>query len=101
MNASEIPTPQLDKRERGDKDTAVVLSKIIDERHSGTYNRYQFKFIMVANALLNGKPFAEILRDKKGIPVELVHLPNSVVVLKINQETGYRLLYFFNDGKKQ
>ena len=101
MIASDIATLQLEKRVRGVKDPTDRLSKIINERPNGTYNGYQFKFIMVANALLNGESFAEILRDQKGMPVELVHLPNSVVVLKINQSTGYRLLYFVNDGKKQ
>lgn len=101
MIASDIATLQLEKRVRGVKEPTDSLSKIINERPNGTYNGYQFKFIMVANALLNGESFAEIVRDKKGFVVELIHRANSIVVHKIDKSTNYRLIYFINDGKKQ
>src|SRR5690625_407566 len=101
MIASDIATLQLEKRVRGVKEPLDSLAKIINERPNETYNGYQFKFIMVANALLNGESFSEIIRDKKGKPVQLVHLPNSVTTHKIDQSTKYKLEYAVNDGTKE
>lgn len=97
MIASDIATLQLEKRVRGAKEKNDGLSRIINVKPNSTYNGYQFKFILVANGLLNGESFAEVVRGRKGGVQELIHWPNSLVVVKTDQSTGYRLEYHVRD----
>ncbi|MFS0510533.1 phage portal protein, partial [Bacillus altitudinis] len=65
------------------------------------YSGYSFKYILVANALLNGQSFAYIKRDKDGTPWELIHMLNSEVSvdqIKGRNDIVYR--YYPSDGKE-
>src|SRR5699024_9012786 len=77
MISSDIATMQLEKRIRGTRERHDPISNMFNIRPNSIYNGYQFKFIMVANALLNGEAFAQILRDDRGHPLELVVSPNA------------------------
>ena len=66
------------------------------------YSGYFFKFILVANALLNYQSYAEIIRDKEGTPLELIHMLNSEVYaeqLPNRNEILYR--YYPSGGKER
>jgi phage portal protein BeeE len=57
------------------------------------------KFIITANALLNGESFCEIVRGKGNSVIALYHLRNSQVVIKQDAETKYKLVYDVSDDK--
>ena len=94
MISSDIATLQLEKRIRGTRERHDPISNMFNIRPNSIYNGYQFKFIMVANALLNGEAFAQIIRDDRGNPIELVFRPNDSVIVKMDKDTGYRLEYW-------
>ncbi len=66
---------------------------------NGKYSGGTLKFIITANALLNGESFCEVIRDKKGKIIAFYHLRNSQVVIKQDAETNYRLVYDVSDDK--
>lgn len=101
MISSDIATLQLEKRIRGTRERHDPISNMFNIRPNSIYNGYQFKFIMVANALLNGEAFAQIIREDRGNPIELVFRPNDSVIVKMDKDTGYRLEYWIKtDGFK-
>lgn len=101
MISSDIATLQLEKRIRGTREMNDYIANLFNVKPNSIYNGYQFKFILMANALLNGEAFAEIIRDRKGNPTELVFRPNNSIIIKMDQDTSYRLEYHMatSDGK--
>src|SRR5699024_8426584 len=75
-------------------------SKLINIKPNPYYSGYQFKFILVANSLLNGESFAEVVRDEKGNIVELYHVKNSEISYKQDEYTKYKLVYKIRNGSK-
>lgn len=94
MIASDISSLRLEKRIRGTRDNTDPIAELFNVKPNNLYNGYLFKFILVANALLNGEAFAQILRDKKGRPVELLFRPNNSVIVKMDKDTNYNLEYW-------
>lgn len=64
---------------------------------NGLYSGGTLKFIITANALLNGESFCEIIRDTHNKVIALYHLRNSQVVVKKDVETNYKLVYDVTD----
>ena len=93
MIASDIATLELEKFEDGIKNNDDEFLSIINVRPNDYYTGYMFKFVMVANALLNGQSFAEVVRSPGGKVVALYHLLNSSVVFKQDASTNYKLVY--------
>ena len=62
------------------------------------YSGGTLKFILTANALLNGESFCEVVR-RKGEIVAFYHLRNSQVTVKMDAETNYKLVYLVHDDK--
>ncbi|WP_264879277.1 phage portal protein, partial [Sporosarcina sp. NCCP-2378] len=58
---------------------------------------YQLKFILVANALLNGQSYAEIVRSPRGVPIAIYHLNNSKVKYRQDETTGFQLIYEYQE----
>src|SRR5699024_7533209 len=75
------------------------LATLFNVKPNQYYNAWQLKFIMVANALLSGESFVEIIRDKKGRPTELFHIKNSEISYKHDQSTQFKLVYDIATGK--
>src|SRR5699024_3164891 len=100
MISSDIASLPLEKHNHGVKEYHDKLSTLFNVRPNQYYNAYQLKFIIVANALLNGESFVEIVRDKNGVPTELFHVKNSDVSIKQDQTTRYKLVYEVANGKK-
>lgn len=94
MIASDIATLNLEKRIRGTRERHDPIAEMFNMKPNHLYNGYQFKFVLVANALLNGESFAQIIRDKKNRPIEAVFRPNNSVVVKMDQTTNYNLEYW-------
>jgi len=57
-----------------------------------------FKFVMVANALLNGQSFAEIVRSPGGKVSALYHIVNSSITFKQDASTNYKLVYTYKEA---
>lgn len=100
MIASDIASLPLHKHTHGIKEYHDSLATLFNVKPNSYYNAYQLKFIMVANALLNGESFVEVVRDKQGKPAELFHIKNSEISYRQDQSTGFKLVYEIQNGKK-
>ncbi|MBU7217613.1 phage portal protein [Staphylococcus gallinarum] len=71
-----------------EKDTMFdSVLKLFNESPDGELPGWHFKYIIIANMLLNGNAFVEIVRDKKtGLPNSLHFLHNSLVSLEEKDE---------------
>src|SRR5699024_11807166 len=76
------------------RDNNDPVAELFNVKPNNLYNGYLFKFILVANALLNGEAFAQIIRDRKGNQMELLFRPNNSVVVKMDKDTNYNLEYW-------
>ncbi|WP_368863380.1 phage portal protein [Staphylococcus hominis] len=56
--------------------------KLLNRRPNPYLDAWHFKYIIVANMLLNGNSYVEIVRDNKGQPIELYHMQNSAVSIE-------------------
>lgn len=101
MIASDIASLPLQKHVHGVLEHHDELATLFNVKPNQYYNAWQLKFIIVANALLNGESFVEIIRDDKGKPVELFHVKNSQISYKQDQSTRYKLVYDIQNGSKK
>lgn len=58
------------------------ILKLLNRRPNPYLDAWHFKYIIVANMLLNGNSYVEIVRDDKGQPIELYHMQNSAVSIE-------------------
>lgn len=69
-----------DKDSYLDDDKKIL--KLLNKRPNPYLDAWHFKYILVANMLLNGNSYVEIVRDNKGQPIELYHMQNSSVSIE-------------------
>lgn len=69
-----------DKDSYLDDDKKIL--KLLNKRPNPYLDAWHFKYIIVANMLLNGNSYVEIVRDDKGQPIELYHMKNSAVSIE-------------------
>lgn len=93
MISSDIASLRLEYLRDEIRENGNDLTYLINMKPNPYYTGYQFKFIMVANALLNGEAFAEIVRSESGKPLNLYHLSNSKVTYEQSADTNGKLLY--------
>lgn len=98
MIASDIASLPLQKHLHGVLEHHNELSKLFNSKPNDFYNAYQLKFIMVANALLSGESFIEIIRDKQGEPINLYHVKNSDITYKQDKTTQFKLAYDISES---
>ena len=63
-------------------ETNIVMNQILDLFNNNPHSDlpgWHFKFIIIANMLLNGQSFVEIVRDKNDFPVGFYFLHNDLV----------------------
>lgn len=70
----------IDKDSYLDDDKKIL--KLLNRRPNPYLDAWHFKYIIVANMLLNGNSYVEIVRDDKGQPIELYHMQNSTVSIE-------------------
>jgi len=75
------------------------IADMFNVKPNSLYSGGTLKFIITANALLNGESFCEIVRNKRGKVVAFYHLRNSQVVIKKDADTNYQLVYDATDDK--
>ncbi|WP_181963442.1 phage portal protein [Staphylococcus haemolyticus] len=69
-----------DKDSYLDDDKKIL--KLLNKRPNPYLDAWHFKYIIVANMLLNGNSYVEIVRDDKGQPIEFYHMQNSAVSIE-------------------
>lgn len=99
MIASDIASLPLQRLQHSMLEHHDELATLFNIKPNQYYNAYQLKFIMVANALLNGESFVEVVRDKTGTPIGLFHIRNSVISYKQDETTQFKLMYELQEGK--
>ncbi|HSH25394.1 MAG TPA: phage portal protein, partial [Massilibacterium sp.] len=100
MIASDIASLDLEKRKNGIKDNNDKVSHLFNKNPNEFYTGYQLKFILVANALLNGESFAEVVKDNGGNVQGIYHIPNRKMTHKQDETTNFRLLYGVHEGNR-
>lgn len=97
--SSDIASLPLQKHTHGLLEHHDELATLFNYKPNQYYNAYQLKFIMVANALLNGESFIEVIRDKNGVPKSLFHVKNSEITYRQDESTSFKLVYEINQSK--
>ena len=95
--ASDVASLDVDMF-RDDITSPNEITRLLNVAPNGLYSGGSLKFIITANALLNGESFCEIIRDPNGKVIALYHLNNSQVAIKQDEETKYRLVYDVSDS---
>lgn len=75
-------------------DTDKKILKLLNKRPNPYLDAWHFKYIIVANMLLNGNSYIEIVRDDKGEPIELYHMQNSATSI---QQVDDHIKYHYID----
>ena len=75
-------------------DADKKILKLLNKRPNPYLDAWHFKYIIVANMLLNGNSYIEIVRDDKGEPIELYHMQNSAVSI---QQQDDQIKYHYID----
>lgn len=83
-----------DKDSYLDDDKKIL--KLLNRRPNPYLDAWHFKYIIVANMLLNGNSYVEIVRDDKGQPIELYHMQNSAVSI---EQIDDRIKYNYIDER--
>ncbi len=66
---------------------------MLNKRPNPYLDAWHFKYIIVANMLLNGNSYVEIVRNEYGEPIELYHMQNSAVSLEqIDDQIKYNYI---------
>lgn len=69
------------------------ILKLLNKRPNPYLDAWHFKYIIVANMLLNGNSYIEIVRDKNNTPIELYHMQNSAVsVEQVDDKIKYNYI---------
>lgn len=75
-------------------DADKKILKLLNKRPNPYLDAWHFKYIIVANMLLNGNSYIEIVRDEKGEPIELYHMQNSATSI---QQVDDHIKYHYID----
>ncbi|MFP3453401.1 phage portal protein [Bacillus sp. SIMBA_154] len=98
--ASDIASSPISVLTNSVEDESEDVYKLLNERPNTYYSGFSLKYITVANALLNGQSFIEIMRDRHGNPIELIALRNSEV--RIDQPKDLNeIVYYHNPIKSK
>ncbi|WP_063410296.1 phage portal protein [Staphylococcus succinus] len=75
-------------------DADKKILKLMNKRPNPYLDAWHFKYIIVANMLLNGNSYIEIVRNEKGEPIELYHMQNSATSI---QQVDDKIKYHYID----
>lgn len=89
--ASDIASLDIEMKKnqvRQDSDISYLMNIKPNNHYSGG----TLKFILAANALLNGESFCEVIRKNDKV-IALSHIPNSYVSVLCSKDTNYQVVY--------
>lgn len=98
--AGDIASLDLNYYKSNVKQDYSDFSYLFNVRPNLYYSGYILKFIVVANILLNGESFVELIRDKQNNIIQIYHVKNSQIVIKQDATTNYDLVYEIQEGNK-
>lgn len=98
--AGDIASLDLNHYASNVKEDNDDFSYLMNVKPNPYYSGYILKFIVVANILLNGESFVELIRDKKGNITQLYHVKNSQITFKQDATTNFNLVYEIKEGDK-
>ena len=75
-------------------DADKKILKLLNKRPNPYLDAWHFKYIIVANMLLNGNSYIEIVRNEHGEPIELYHMQNSATSI---QQEDEKITYHYID----
>lgn len=75
-------------------DADKKILKLLNKRPNPYLDAWHFKYIIVANMLLNGNSYIEIVRNEQGEPIELYHMQNSATSI---QQEDDKIKYHYID----
>lgn len=90
--ASDVASLEIDLIDDGVSSDNEFTS-LLNVAPNGLYSGGTLKFIITANALLNGESFVEIIRDEIGRVVALSHINNSKITTRLDADTDFKLKY--------
>lgn len=97
--ASDVASLDVNKTVNGIPE-ADDITRLLNIKPNNLYSGGTLKFIITANALLNGESFVEIIRDGNKV-YALNHLKNSQVTVKMDNTTNYKLVYEVSENNKK
>src|SRR5690625_2445050 len=97
--ASDVASLDVNKTVNGIPETDDI-TRLLNIKPNNLYSGGTLKFIITANALLNGESFVEIIRDGNKV-YALNHLKNSQVTVKMDNTTNYKLIYELSENDKR
>lgn len=98
MISSDVASLRLEMMKENIKDASDSFLPLMNIKPNQYYTGYQLKFILMANALLNGQSFAEIVRDGNDKPIAIYHLPNSKVGYEQSAAPDFNLVYKYTEA---
>lgn len=96
--ASDVASLDVNKTVNGIPETDDI-TRLLNIKPNNLYSGGTLKFIITANALLNGESFVEIIRNGNKV-YALNHLKNSQVTVKMDNTTNYKLIYEVSENNK-
>lgn len=90
--ASDVSSLDVDFK-KNEITTTDGVTNLFNTNPNNLYSGGTLKFILTANALLNGESFAEIIRNRSGKAIAFYHRKNSQVIVKMDETTNYQLVY--------
>src|SRR5690625_2701717 len=97
--ASDVASLDVNKTVNGIPETDDI-TRLLNIKPNNLYSGGTLKFIIAANALLNGESFVEVIRDGNKV-YALNHLKNSQVTVKMDNTTNYKLIYELSENNKK
>lgn len=91
--ASDIASLDLEYHLKNVKQDDDNFSYLLNIKPNSFYNGYTLKFVIIANILLNGESFIELVRDDNNKIIEMYHVKNSQITYKQDKSTNYELVY--------
>lgn len=88
--ASDVASSPINVKKNNVIQHADQIAYLFNRSPNQYYSGFHLKFIVVANMLVNRESFVQVVRDKKGVPLQLFHLKNSQTTIVQN---GAELTY--------
>nr|WGD65453.1 phage portal protein [Bacillus subtilis] len=100
--SSDIAASPIMVHQNGVEEKDSDLFRLLNEKPNDYYSGYFFKFILVVQRSNEWyQSYAEIVRDKEGTPLELIHLLNSEVYAEQLQDRNEILYRYYPSGGKE
>lgn len=88
--AEDVASTEIVTKNSETDDISKHILQLLNDRPDPDITGWHFKFIIIANLLINGNAYVEIIRDEKRLPIGLYFLHNDLVSM---EEKDNEVLY--------